>query len=78
VSAPNTTDDYSNEMGRIDYNMSDRSRFFADVRHTDYSQSKNDYFNNVAEGSLLYRDNLGMAADEVYTLNPTDVVWISA
>ena len=74
MSAPNTTDNYSNEMGRIDYNMSDRSRFFADVRHTDYSQGKNDYFNNVAEGSLLYRDNLGLAADEVYTLNPTNVL----
>src|SRR5208283_800226 len=51
VSAPNTIDTYSNEMGRIDYNMSDRSRLFADIRHTDYAQEKNDYFNNVAEGS---------------------------
>ena len=74
VSSPNTNDIYSNEMGRIDYNMSDRSRFFADVRHTDYSQGKNNYFNNIAEGSLLYRANLGLAADEVFTLNPTDVV----
>ena len=74
VSSPNTIDGYSNEMGRIDYNMSSRSRFFADVRHTDYTQSKNNYFNNVAEGSLLYRNNLGLAADEVFTLNPTDVV----
>ena len=74
MSAPNTTDNYSNEMGRIDYNMSSRSRFFADVRHTDYSQSKNNYFNNVAEGSLLYRANLGLAADEVFTLNAADVI----
>lgn len=74
VSAPNTTDDYSNEMGRIDYNMSDKSRLFGDVRHTDYTQSKNDYFNNIAEGSLLYRNNWGMAVDEVYTINPTDIL----
>jgi hypothetical protein len=74
VSAPNTNDIFSNEMGRIDFNMSDRSRFFADVRHTDYSQEKNDYFNNIAEGSLLYRTNLGLAADEVYTLNPANIV----
>ena len=74
VSSPNTVDNYSNEMGRIDYNMSSRSRFFADVRHTDYAQSKNNYFNNVAEGSLLYRANLGLAADEVLTLNATDVI----
>ena len=74
VTAPNTPDDYSNEMGRIDYNMSDRSRLFADVRHTDYQQSKNDYFNNVAEGSLLFRNNLGLSVDEIYTLSPTNVV----
>ena len=74
VSAPNTPDDYSNEMGRIDYNMSDRSRLFADVRHTDYNQFKNDYFNNVAEGSLLFRNNLGLSADEIYTLSATNVV----
>ena len=74
VSAPNTVDDYSNEMGRIDYNMSDRSRLFADVRHTAYYQSKNDYFNNIAEGSLLYRDNWGLSADEVYTVSATNVV----
>jgi len=74
VSAPNTNDIFSNEMGRIDYNMSERSRLFADVRHTDYSQEKNDYFNNIAEGSLLYRGNLGLAADEVYTVSPNEVV----
>ena len=74
VSAPNTPDDYSNEMGRIDYNMSDRSRLFAAVRHTDYNQFKNDYFNNVAEGSLLFRNNLGLSADEIYTLSATNVV----
>ena len=74
VSAPNTVDDYSNEMGRIDYNMNDRSRLYADVRHTDYTQSKNNYFNNVAEGSLLYRNNWGMAVDEIYTLSPTNVL----
>jgi hypothetical protein len=78
VSAPNTTDDYSNEMGRIDYNMSDKSRLFGDVRHTAYTQAKNDYFNNVAEGSLLYRDNWGMAVDEVYTINPTNILDVRA
>jgi hypothetical protein len=74
VSAPNTPDDYSNELGRIDYNMSDRSRLFANVRHTGYTQSKNDYFDNIAEGSLLYRDNLGISADEIYTASATNIV----
>lgn len=74
VSAPNTPDDFSNEYGRVDYNMSTRSRLYGDVRHTAYTQSKNDYFNNIAEGSLLYRDNLGLSVDEVFTVNPTDIL----
>jgi len=74
VTAPNTPDNYSNEMGRIDYNMNDRSRLFADIRHTAYAQSKNDYFNNIAEGSILHRDNLGVSIDEIYTFSPTNVL----
>jgi hypothetical protein len=70
----NTNDDYNNELGRLDYNMSDRSRMFFDIRRTGYSQIKNDYFNNVAEGSLLYRNNWGGTVDEVYTINPTNVL----
>ena len=69
-----TSDNYNNEMGRLDYNMSDRSRLAFNVRRTDYSQLKNNYFNNVAEGSLLTRANWGATADEVYTLNPTNVL----
>jgi hypothetical protein len=72
--SPNTTDDFSNELGRLDYNMSDRSHMFFNIRHTDYVQSKNDYFDNVAEGSLLYRQNLGAVLDEVYTLTPTNIL----
>jgi len=71
--APNTTDNFSNEFGRLDYNMNDRSRLFFDVRHTDYGQAKNDYFNNIAEGSLLYRNNIGAVVDEVYTFGPTNI-----
>ena len=58
-----TTDNYNNQMGRLDYNMSDRSRLAFNVRRTDYSQSKNNYFNNIAEGSLLYRQNWGATID---------------
>src|SRR5580704_10597753 len=74
VTAPNTPDDYSNQLGRTDYNISDRNRLFADVRHSDYTQFKNDYFNNVAEGSLLFRNNLGIAIDDIHTLSPTNVI----
>jgi len=72
--APNTPDNFSNEMGRIDYNMTDKSRLFFDIRHTDYLQTKNNYFNNIATGSILFRTNWGASVDEVYTLNPTNII----
>ena len=72
--APNTPDNFSNEMGRLDYNMSDRSRMYFDIRHTDYVQSKNNYFNNLSTGSILFRTNWGASLDEVYTINPHNMI----
>jgi len=71
--APNTPDNFSNEMGRMDYNMSERSRLYFDIRHTDYTQSKNNYFNNIATGSILFRANWGASLDEVYTINSRNI-----
>ncbi|PWU04336.1 MAG: TonB-dependent receptor [Terriglobia bacterium] len=71
--SPNTPDNFSNEMGRLDFNMSDRSRLFFDIRHTDYAQTKNNYFGNIATGSTLFRNNWGTTVDEVYTLSPTNM-----
>ncbi len=73
-----TNDDYNNQLGRLDYNMTDRSRIFFDIRRTGYSQSKNDYFNNVSQGSLLFRNNWGGTVDEVFTINPTNVLDVRA
>jgi Carboxypeptidase regulatory-like domain len=74
TTAPNTPDIYSNEYGRIDYNMSDKSRLFGDVRHTNYSQTKNNYFNNLSTGSILFRTNWGVSLDEVFIANPTNIL----
>jgi hypothetical protein len=68
-----TVDNYNNELGRLDWNMSDRSRLFFDVRKAAETQLKNNYFDNPAEGSLLYRNPLGASADEVYTISPSTV-----
>jgi hypothetical protein len=73
-SSATTNDKFNNELGRMDYNMSDRSRIFFDIRRTGYTQLKNDYFDNNAEGSLLYRNNWGGAIDEVFTVNATNVI----
>jgi len=43
-----TVDNYNNEMGRLDWNMSQRNRLFFDVRKSAETQLKNNYFNNPA------------------------------
>ncbi len=74
ISNATTNDDFNNELGRLDYNMSDKSRMFFDIRRTGYTQAKNDYFGNLSEGSLLFRDNWGGTVDEVYTLSSRTVL----
>jgi len=69
-----TNDDYSNQFGRLDYNMSERSRLFFDARHNNEFQSKNNYFGNLATGTNLTRENWGATLDEVYTFSPTTVL----
>lgn len=71
VSSFLSTDTYDNELGRIDYNMSNRSHMFFDMRHNYRIQDKNNYFNNVATGTNLTRENWGGTLDEVYTISPT-------
>jgi hypothetical protein len=46
------TNNFNNELGRLDYNMSDRSRLALDVRHNALAATKNDYFQNIASGPL--------------------------
>jgi len=68
-----TTDNYNNEMGRLDYNLSDKERMFFDARAASETQSKNEYFGNPSEGSLLYRTPIGGTFDNVYIVNATTV-----
>jgi hypothetical protein len=72
-STAGTPDNYNNELGRLDYNITSRDRMFFDIRNTDYLQSKNDYFGNISTGSLLTRANWGGSLDNVYTVNATNV-----
>jgi hypothetical protein len=72
------TDNYSNELGRIDYNMTDRSRLAFNIRHNHEFQQKNNYFGNIATGTTLTRENWGGSADEVYTFTPTTILDLRA
>jgi hypothetical protein len=73
-----TDDDYNNELGRLDWVMSQRSRFSFNVRHNYQLQSKDNFFGNHTTGTYLTRENWGVTADDVYTLNPTTVLDVRA
>ena len=66
--------DFSNELGRLDFSVSDRHKVFFDIRHSalDPSDSQN-YFNNAATGVVLFRTNWGATLDDVYSFNPSTV-----
>ena len=69
-----TTDNFSNEFGRIDLNLTQRSRTYFNIRHTDYAQSKDDWYDNIATGSNLSRSNWGGSLDNVFMMNPTNIL----
>jgi hypothetical protein len=69
-----SADGYTNELGRIDYNISQKHRTYFNIRHTDYYQSKNNYFGNISTGSNLSRNNWGSTLDHVYIVNASNVV----
>ena len=75
-----TDDNYSNELGRLDWNMSARSRLAFNVRHNDSFQTKNNYFRNNSNSiaSNLTRRNWGATVDEVYTLSNSTVLNVRA
>src|SRR5262249_23215369 len=69
-----SADGYTNELGRIDYNISQKNRTYFNIRHTDYYQTKNDYYHNLSTGSNLSRNNWGGSLDHVYMINSTNVL----
>ena len=67
-------DGYSNEFGRLDYNINEKNRSYVNIRHTDYFQTKNDYFDNIASGSDLSRSNWGVSLDHVLMVNAKNML----
>lgn len=65
------TDTYNGELGRIDYNFSEKNKMFWDYRHNDRIEDRNDLFRNIATGRDLLRINWGTTLDDVYTFNAT-------
>ncbi|HTV08135.1 MAG TPA: TonB-dependent receptor [Candidatus Aquilonibacter sp.] len=73
VSDAPSFDNYSNQFGRLDYNLSSRDHIFFDFRHNYRTQVKNNYFGNGITGSTLIRENWGSSLDNVFTLNSTTI-----
>ncbi|MGI4826894.1 MAG: carboxypeptidase regulatory-like domain-containing protein, partial [Janthinobacterium lividum] len=67
-------DTYSNEFGRLDYNLNARDHVFYDFRHNHCTQLKNNYFENDTTGTTLLRENYGSTLDNVLTLNATTIL----
>ena len=73
TTAPNTNI-ADNQSLQLDYNMSNRSRMSFNVRHNTLDAKKNDYFQNIASGTITSRENWGGSVDEVYTISPTNIL----
>jgi hypothetical protein len=66
-------DTYNGELGRLDFNVSDRHKLFWSFRHNDRIEDRNNKFKNIATGRDLGRINWGTTLDDVYTFNATTV-----
>ena len=71
-------DVFDGELGRLDYNISDRHKFFYSFRHNYRVEDRNNHYHNIATGNLLNRINWGSTLDDVYTFSPTTVMNIRA
>jgi hypothetical protein len=68
------TDTYNSELGRLDFNLNERHKFFWNFRHNDRLENRSNRFKNIATGNLLSRINWGTMVDDVYTFSPTTVL----
>ena len=66
---------YNNELGRLDWNISDRHKIFGNVRRNirigSGANSLGDAISSISSGTGTIRTNWGMMVDDVYTFSPT-------
>jgi hypothetical protein len=65
---------FASELGRLDFNLSNRHKLFFNFRHNDRLLNNGTTFDNKATGSFLGQINWGATVDDVYTLTPTTVL----
>ncbi|MBS1858921.1 MAG: TonB-dependent receptor [Acidobacteria bacterium] len=67
-------DVFDGELGRFDYNISDKHKLFYNFRHNYRVEDRGNAYHNIATGNLLNRINWGTMLDDVYTFSPTVVL----
>ena len=65
---------FASELGRLDFNLSNRHKMFFNFRHNDRLLNNGTTFDNPATGSFLGQINWGTTLDDVYTLTPSTVL----
>jgi len=68
------TNTFNNELGRIDFNLSDNHKIYWNLRHSFKDEYDLSWFNNPATGRTDDRINWGSTFDDVYTFTPTLVM----
>ena len=66
--------DYITQSVRIDHALSDRQRLFTRLSWYDRDSTYNNYFNNLATGSVFQFISRSAVVDDVYTLSPSMVL----
>ena len=68
-------DRYNNELGRLDFNLSDRQRLYFTGRHNQRVQYLNQFYgaSNPTYGDFLYRLNYGYSAGDIITINQSTI-----
>lgn len=64
-------DNFDSYLGRLDLNLSERHRFFFNMRYNDRLENRGNRYNNIVSGNFLGRVNWGATFDDVFTVTPT-------
>jgi hypothetical protein len=66
-----STDKYFSNMGRIDFNVSQRNKMFFALHQSSVTSTTQNYFNNIASGRISNTDFWGGTFDDVEAFSPT-------
>jgi hypothetical protein len=69
-----TRDGFANQFGRLDLTGWSRLRSYINVRHSQYTQTRDYWYDNLAAGANLSRANWGGTLDQVLVLDSANIV----